>query len=237
MNNPIQPHQIITKHEEYVPWTIFDVFFTYVLIFSLSVIMAGVMLYTGFDINMNFFTIVLQILLSLSTLTIVYLIVTQKYKVPFAEAFGLSFDKIHASVSLGLFITAIIILSTTFISVMFSQFTGVEPKNPYIDMPEEKFKWLTILAIFFAPVVEEIFFRGFMQPAISKIAGPFFGILITAMIFGISHTQYLDYATAIFSVTTIGLILGIVKYKTGSVMPGIFAHLFNNLLAVIYIVT
>ncbi|OGI03145.1 MAG: hypothetical protein A2Y25_08290 [Candidatus Melainabacteria bacterium GWF2_37_15] len=85
--------------------------------------------------------------------------------------------------------------------------------------------------------MEEIFFRGFMQPAISKLAGPFFGILITALIFGISHTQYLDYSTAIFSVTAIGLILGITKYKTGSVMPGIFAHFFNNLLAVVFIMS
>ncbi|MCK5176638.1 MAG: CPBP family intramembrane metalloprotease, partial [Candidatus Aenigmarchaeota archaeon] len=55
--------------------------------------------------------------------------------------------------------------------------------------------------------------------------------------FGLSHTQYIDYGAAIFSVTGIGLILGITKYKTGSVMPGIFAHFFNNLLAVIYLVT
>jgi len=237
MKNPSHIQHIETRHEQYVPWTIFDVFFSYVFIFALSIIFAGIMLYAGMDINMNFFLVVLQILLSFSTLAIVYLIVTKKYQVPFSEAFGLSLNRLPSSISLGIFATAIIILTTTFISVIFSQFTGTEPKNPYMEMPEDRLRWITILAVFFAPIVEEIFFRGFMQPAISKLAGPFFGILITALIFGISHTQYLDYSTAIFSVTAIGLILGITKYKTGSVMPGIFAHFFNNLLAVVFIMS
>lgn len=237
MKNPGSEQHIETRHDEYVPWNIMDVFFSYVFIFALTIIFAGAMFYLGLDFNMNYFTIILQILISLSTLAIIYLIVTKKYKVPFYEAFGLSFEKVHAAAGLGVFITAIIILSTTFISYFFSQTTGVEPTNPYKDIPIERFRWLTFLAIFSAPIVEEIFFRGFMQPAISRLAGPFLGIIITALIFGISHTQYLDHTTAIFSVTTIGLILGIAKYRTGSVMPGIFAHFFNNLLAVVFIVS
>ncbi len=237
MKNNIQAHHLETRHDEYVPWGIIDVLFSYMFIFALSIIFAGLMFQAGLDFNMNYFVVVLQILLSLSTLAIVYLIVTKKYNISFSEAFGLSMDKIPSSISLGIFVTALIIISTTFISVMFSEMTGDAPANPYKSMPEERFKWITILAIFFAPVVEEIFFRGFMQPAISKITGPFLGILVTAIIFGVSHTQYLDYNTAIFSVTAIGLILGITKYRTGSVMPGIFAHFFNNLLAVIYLVS
>jgi len=235
MKNDLHSRYIEAGHDEYVPWGIVDVFFSYVFIFALSIIFAGVMFYVGLDFNMNFFSVVLQVLLSVSTFVIVYVIVTQKYKVPFNEAFGFSADRIPGSVSQGIFVTALIIISTTIISILFSKLSGAEPINPYRSMSEERFKWLTILALFFAPVVEEIFFRGFMQPAISKIVGSFLGIFITAVIFGISHTQYLDYSTAIFSVTVIGLILGITKYKTGSVMPGIFAHFFNNLLAVVYL--
>lgn len=237
MNQPSHEHHLEVRHDEYVPWGVFDVFFSYVFIFSLTILFAGVLLYFGVDANMNYFSVVLQILLSFSTLGIIYFIVTKKYSTSFLEAFGLSLEKIPASVNLGIFITAIIILTTTFIGFVFSQFVDGPSSNPYQGMPIEKFRWITILAVFFAPIVEEIFFRGFMQPAISKLTGPFFGILITALIFGISHTQYLSYSTAIFSVTAIGLILGIAKYKTGSVMPGIFAHFFNNLLAVVFVLT
>lgn len=227
--------QILSKNEEHVPWGVFDVIFSYILIFALSIIFAGSMLLAGLDENMNFFLVMLQITLSLSTLAIVYLIVTKKYKIPFSEAFGLSYSRIHSSLNIGIFITAIIILTTTLISLLFSGLTGADSGNPYSGFTEERLRWLSILSIFFAPIVEEIFFRGFMQPAISKLLGSFFGIILTAIIFGVSHTQYLEYNAAIFSVTAIGLILGVARYKTGSVMPGIFAHFFNNLLAIIYL--
>ena len=237
MKNLSHEHYIEIKHDVYVPWGIFDVIFSYIFIFILSIIFAGSLLYAGLDVNMVLFSIILQILLSFSALIVIYLIVTKKYDISFARAFGLSFENLRPSLNTGIFVTAIIIITTTFISMVFYFFTGIEPRNPYIEMTEQKLKWLTILAIFLAPIVEEIFFRGFMQPAISKLTGPFLGIIITALIFGASHTQYIDYSAAIFSVTAIGLILGITKYYTGSVMPGIFAHLFNNVLAILYIVT
>ena len=98
-------------------------------------------------------------------------------------------------------------------------------------MTEDKLRAVVFLAVFIAPFIEEIFFRGFMQSALIKTFGAMPGILLTALIFGVSHTQYFDYNSALFAVTAIGLILGITKYYTGSVIPGMFAHLFNNLIA------
>jgi len=40
-------------------------------------------------------------------------------------------------------------------------------------MPAEKLRIISLLAVFIAPVVEEIFFRGFMQPALVKNLGMF----------------------------------------------------------------
>lgn len=232
MNNPDHRQHITTSQEDYVPWNLLDVFFCYVLIFGLSIIFAGTLLLAGADVNMNLFVIVMQLLLSFSTLGIVYLIITKKYKTSFNEALGLSLKNIRTSLSLGIIITASIIITTSFISLIFSEFAAAPEQNPYMEMSQERLKLITILAIFIAPIVEEIFFRGFMQPAISKLTGPFLGIVITALIFAVSHTQYLEYSTALYSVTAIGIILGVTRYKTGSVMPGIFAHFFNNLLAV-----
>ena len=121
--------------------------------------------------------------------------------------------------------------STTLISFAFAELWGVHKQNPYVNLPVEKLRIISLLAIFIAPVVEEIFFRGFMQPALIKTAGPFGGILITALIFGISHSQYLNYSVALVAVIAIGIILGVTRYYTNSVMPGIFAHLLNNLFA------
>ena len=219
--------------DEHVPWKISDVIYTYVLIFVISLIFLGILLYASIDVNIGLFAALLQLAVSFTTLGIVYSIVTIKYQIPFKDAFGIYFHKTPYFFKQGILATIAIMLSTTMISFIFSEFVGAAKQNPYTAMPEDKIKAIIFLAIFIAPIIEEIFFRGFMQPALVKTIGVFPGIVITALIFGISHTQYFDYNAALVAVTTIGLILGITKYYTDSVMPGIFAHLFNNLLAAI----
>jgi len=209
------------------------VIYVYVLIFVVSLIFIGIFLYASLDINIGLFTALLQLAISFATLGIVYSVITIKYQIPFKEAFGIYFHKIPSFFKQGVLAATAIVLSTTLISFAFSHFGGVSKQNPYMFMPQDKIKAIIFLAIFIAPIVEEIFFRGFMQPALIKTLGAFPGIVITALIFGMSHTQYFEYNAALVAVTTIGLILGITKYYTGSVMPGIFAHLFNNLLAAI----
>jgi membrane protease YdiL (CAAX protease family) len=220
--------------DEQVPWHISDVIYTYVLIFVVSLIFVGIFLYASIDANLGLFTALLQLAISLATLGIVYAFVSVKYQIPFKEAFGIYFHKTPSFLRQGIFAATGIILSTTVISFMFSQFSGGNTHtSPYVYMPEDKIKAIIFLAVCVAPIVEEIFFRGFMQPALVKTIGASPGILLTALIFGFSHTQYLEYNAALVAVTTIGLILGITKYYTNSVVPGIFAHLFNNLLAAV----
>ncbi|EKE02321.1 MAG: abortive infection protein [uncultured bacterium] len=226
-------HALIGKHEECAPWKISDVLFTYVFIFALSIFAVGILLISNIDTETSLFPALLQLVISVATISVIYLIVTKKYEIPFLDAFGISLKGIPHAFILGLIVAIILILSTSMISYAFSAFTDVQRQNPYTNVPEEKLRIISIMAVFLAPIVEEIFFRGFMQPALVKVLGLFGGISITALIFGFSHAQYLGYSTALVAVTVIGLILGITRHHTGSVMPGIFAHLFNNLLAAI----
>ena len=76
-----------------------------------------------------------------------------------------------------------------------------------------------------------------MQPAMTKTFGVFGGIFLTALVFGLSHGQYLDYSVALIAVTTIGLILGVSRQVTGSIVPGIIAHLLNNFFAALSLYT
>lgn len=231
--NKFSLNTMSSRLDENAPWKISDVIFTYVLIFIITLIFVGILLYFSLDINIGFFTAILQLSISFVTLGIVYYIVTVKYQVPFKEAFGIYFHKTPSFFSQGIMSIAAIIITTTIISLVFSQFSQIEKPSPYTSMTEDRIRAIIFLAIFIAPIIEEIFFRGFMQPALIKTVGVIPGIFITALIFGISHTQYLDYNIALISVTTIGIILGITKYYTGSVMPGIFAHLLNNIIAAI----
>ncbi|MBN1333107.1 MAG: CPBP family intramembrane metalloprotease [Synergistales bacterium] len=78
-----------------------------------------------------------------------------------------------------------------------------------------------------AAVVEETFFRGWLQTMFRKMLGPLLAIVITALVFGLAHTfmglHFLRFAT-FFP----GLIMGYLKERTGNVFPSICYHFFGN---------
>ncbi len=85
---------------------------------------------------------------------------------------------------------------------------------------------LALLVGLGAPIVEEIFFRGLLQPAAVRRFGPVGGVVLTALFFGAAHLEPLQFpALAVF-----GLVLGALAYRTGRLGPGIVAHVvFNGL--------
>ena len=77
-----------------------------------------------------------------------------------------------------------------------------------------------------APIMEEIFFRGFMQPAMIRRLGAPGGLLLTAAIFGAVHLQLLQFP----ALAAFGLVLGLLAYKCKRLGPAIVAHMvFNGL--------
>jgi len=80
-----------------------------------------------------------------------------------------------------------------------------------------------------APIVEEIFFRGFLQPALIQRFGEPLGIGGAALAFAVTHFQTLQ-LPALF---LFGIVLGIVARRYGRLGPAIVAHMVFNLTAVI----
>jgi len=80
-----------------------------------------------------------------------------------------------------------------------------------------------------APVGEELFFRGFMLTRLRRVwsAGP--AILVTALAFGLMHGEWAHGALA----TGIGLYLGLVTERSGSVIPAVVCHVANNTTSVL----
>lgn len=85
---------------------------------------------------------------------------------------------------------------------------------------------LAVLVGIGAPIVEEIFFRGLLQPAAVRRLGAIGGVVFTALFFGAAHLQPLQFpGLAVF-----GLVLGTIRHRTGRLGPGIVAHIvFNGL--------
>ncbi len=84
-------------------------------------------------------------------------------------------------------------------------------------------------------VFEELFFRGYLFAALEKKFTPWRTILITALLFGIFHVLAKSVlATERFLPSTcMGIVLGFVAWRTGSVFPGMLLHACHNGLLVL----
>lgn len=81
-----------------------------------------------------------------------------------------------------------------------------------------------LVTALFAGVFEEITFRGFFQGHLSKRVGVVWGILIMSLTFGLIHVS----PYGIVLSTLMGIWLGIVAKRVGSIWPTILGHIFIN---------
>ena len=93
--------------------------------------------------------------------------------------------------------------------------------------------WILWLAIVLAaPLLEEMLFRGFLFSGIAaSFPGPAGAIVTTSLLWAIIHVQY-DYFWML-SIFIIGLALGMVRYKTGSIVLTFTLHAAINLVAMV----
>lgn len=91
--------------------------------------------------------------------------------------------------------------------------------------------WGTVLnfvsAVLIAPVVEELVFRGVVFPGFAKRMPVWLAAVFSSLVFGFLHGQV---NVGIYTFI-LGLILCTLVRRSGSIVPGIFLHFLNNLIA------
>ncbi len=88
-------------------------------------------------------------------------------------------------------------------------------------------EWAVPFVLFIALVpgfVEETFFRGYMQRRLLQRWSPMVAILVTTVLFALMHVM----PHAMVNAFVIGLWLGVLAWRTGSVWPGVVSHAFIN---------
>lgn len=84
---------------------------------------------------------------------------------------------------------------------------------------------LWVLFISLAPgLMEELLFRGYLQTRLLKRWNPCFAILVSSALFGLAHVTPHRIAFAFI----VGLYLGVLAWRTGSIWPGVLCHAFIN---------
>jgi len=72
-------------------------------------------------------------------------------------------------------------------------------------------------------VCEELFFRGFVFAGLRRL-GAVSGLVLTALCFGVAHASIYR----LLPTFTMGLILGLVRWRTGSIVCSMIVHTVNN---------
>ncbi|HVU87484.1 MAG TPA: ABC transporter permease subunit/CPBP intramembrane protease [Pirellulales bacterium] len=110
------------------------------------------------------------------------------------------------------------------------------PLNPYLkdalaglmtDRPE---LWKMLLVIAVTPAIcEELAFRGFILSGLRHLGHKWRAIVISSLLFGITHAVFQQSIVAFL----LGLVVGYIAVQTGSLLPGMFYHVTHNSLMVL----
>lgn len=85
--------------------------------------------------------------------------------------------------------------------------------------------WLVVLTTAVQPaVVEELAFRGIIQPCMARLMGPIAAIFVSAGMFMVLHLAVPSFPHLLL----IGVVLGTLRHLSGSVYPGMVLHFVHN---------
>jgi membrane protease YdiL (CAAX protease family) len=170
--------------------------------------------------------IVLQLLTYIPVAVLMVALVEGKYHVQFWQAVRWNWPNPRlgfAALALGGF--TLVILSLAELALPMPKDT---PFEHLFDRPLDAYL-LAVLAVTVGPLMEELFFRGLMYPVIARRLGAVWGVLLTALPFGLLHLQQYGWALAAgLVIFMVGIVCGIVRAVTRSVAASFLVHVGYN---------
>ena len=102
------------------------------------------------------------------------------------------------------------------------------PIDTYFRTPAEAWA-LGILSVTLAPLMEELFFRGFLYPVLARSFGLPVAVFLTALGFALLHGAQLMFAWGpVLVIFLVGVVLTMVRAQKNSVAAGVIIHMAYN---------
>jgi membrane protease YdiL (CAAX protease family) len=92
-----------------------------------------------------------------------------------------------------------------------------------------EFLWVVLIIALIPAVAEEFMFRGLIQRSFENATTPIRGVIITGIIFGAYHMNPFSFVPLVI----IGIYLGFLTMRSGSILISVVIHFCNNLFACI----
>ena len=151
------------------------------------------------------------------------MLVEGKYHQPFWKAIRWNW---HRRATFGLLGLGMLTVSVDAVS-RYLPMPKSTPFDQFFERPSDAYL-IALFAVTIGPLMEELFFRGFLYPVLARRTGSAAAVVLTAIPFGLMH--YLQYKSwgAVLVITLVGVVLTIVRAVTKSVASSFFVHVGYN---------
>src|SRR5688572_8610146 len=156
-----------------------------------------------------------------------YLVFRVRYGQPFWAS--LAWQGSRPSIAMAMFVGPLLALGVAVFGLLLEQ---PDIDNPFQGFLRDRFS-IVLFGIFvttLGPLFEELAFRGFLQPLLSRTLGPVMGVLLGSVPFALLHAP--QYGWSWQHVALVGvasLVFGIVRHVTGSTAAAAGMHATYNL--------
>jgi membrane protease YdiL (CAAX protease family) len=179
--------------------------------------------------------IVFQLVLYVLLVIVLYFLIAGRYHHPFWRSLGWNFD----FRGVWLCIVAGPVLAVTIATM--SAFVRA-PANPSVqNLISDRVSMIAVIIFgsLAGPLFEEIVFRGFVQPLLTRSVGAALAIVLTGIPFALLHGPGFQWAwQSVGLVGVAGLVLGYVRYRTNSTVASALVHVgYNSTFFVGFLIT
>lgn len=168
--------------------------------------------------------LVSQFLVYLAVAACMVMLIEGKYHVRFWQAVRWNWPRSEWQ-SLGMGVLLFMALA------LLQNFLPIPKDTPFehlFDRPRDAYL-LSLIAVTLGPLMEELFFRGLLYPVLARRMGIFWGIILTALPFGLIHLPQYGWAWgAALVVFLVGVMCGAVRAATRSVAASFLVHVGYN---------
>jgi membrane protease YdiL (CAAX protease family) len=159
------------------------------------------------------------------TLIFCWFVVTRKGEFSISKTLGMKWGGFH----FGYCLLSVVVFYAIFGTLLYYVGNEDTQLTKVLNSSREVAYVIAFLAVFTAPIVEEVVHRGVLYSALQRSLSAPAAIIITSFVFAAIHfPQYYESAVALTLICALSLGLTLIRWKSKNLLPCIVTHLIFN---------
>lgn len=166
----------------------------------------------------------------LLTLGLTWLIVTERGRRPFWKTVGFEWPQKMSPLMVTMLSLLLALVLLALAWAVTTLYGGGKTQLDFLIESSIQTRFATaFVAVFTAPLVEEVIYRGVIYSALEKAAGVGIAVAVVSLLFaGVHVFQYINNISVITVITLLSITLTVTRAVTGKMLPSFIIHLVFN---------